>query len=172
MEGKNNLLSLKMHIYIKRLNWAAMINSIWKHPLESRVKRKEPACRFFNTISQNKYFLPSWKVLTTSAVLTATYSLLNTAVLCSGNSTSVVFFQLDFFPCSARNASPLSAVPFPCILPDRLRRDWLYVIPKIKLITGVFQLLSLKACSLTHADIKNSIYWVIQYISALVYVPE
>lgn len=95
----------------------------------------------FNTISQNKYFLLPLEVLTNSAVLTAKYSFLNTAVLCSGNGTGMVFFQLDFFPSSARNASPLSAVPFPCILSDRLCRDWLYIVVKTKLITGIFQLL-------------------------------
>lgn len=132
-----------MHIY-KWLNRAAMINGIWKHPLETIVKRKEGYClQVFNTLSQNRYFLLSLK-FSPPPFLTAEYNFLNTAIFCSGNGTGMIFFQLDFFPSSARNVSPFPAAPFTCILSDRLPRDWLYSLSKAKLIIGIFQLLSLE----------------------------
>lgn len=100
-------------------------------------------------ISQNRCFLLSLEV-PPPPLVTAKYSFFNTAIFCSGNCTGEIFFQLDFFPYSAQNAFPLSAVPFPCILSDRPPRDRLYTM------SGVLQLLGLADLHVLPSDTAHT----------------
>lgn len=143
------------------LQWFMVFENIHLKP-ELR-ERKATAFRFLILFLKVGIFFSLWK-FSPPPFLTAEYNFLNTAIFCSGNGTGMIFFQLDFFPSSARNVSPLPAAPFTCILSDRLPRDWLYSVSEEKLIIGIFQVLSLELVHLRTLPLNTAyIKWSSMY---------
>jgi len=122
-------------------------------------EKKATAFRFLILFLKIGIFFFLWQFSPPTS-LAAQTNFLNTVIPCSGNGTAV-FFQLDFFPSSARNASPLSAAPSPRTLSARLPRDRPYTTSKAKLLTGVLQLpplalVDLRRLPLNTANLKRS----------------
>jgi len=122
-------------------------------------EKKATAFRFLILFLKIGIFFFLWQFSPPTS-LAAQTNFLNTVIPCSGNGTAV-FFQLDFFPSSARNASPLSAAPSPRTLSARLPRDRPYTTSKAKLLTGVLQLpplalVDLRTLPLNTANLKRS----------------